>query len=54
MSASSGPRCPGQYQCEGTFPKLECVETSELCDGNPDCPDGDDENDCRKYLFIVS
>jgi hypothetical protein len=37
----------GQYMCENHV----CISSSLKCDGNKDCLEGSDENDCRKLGF---
>ena len=41
-----------EYHCRGG----RCISTSYVCDGARDCPDGDDEEDCRvlSSLFVVT
>ena len=36
--------CPHQYKCADDF----CVPTHFVCDGITDCPEGDDEEDCKQ------
>ena len=53
MVVSSGPKCPGKYQCLVDRGPHKCVKRSEICDGNADCPNGDDEDGCRKYYIYL-
>ena len=39
------------YQCEDG---ISCVLKEELCDGQTQCPDGDDEHDCPSKMSGVS
>ena len=38
--------CPSHFKC----PKTYCIPVRHLCDGETDCPDGDDEAKCKNYL----
>ena len=40
--------CIGQFSCGNNT----CVDLSKVCDQNKDCPNGKDENLCRKYKHI--
>ncbi len=35
--------CPSQFKC----PNAYCVSVHKVCDGQPDCPNGEDEVDCH-------
>lgn len=39
------PPCPGSFPCDNRT----CVNTSQVCDGVPDCPRGDDELVCGEF-----
>lgn len=36
-----------QYKCSSA--PYQCIAKVLKCDGNADCSDGEDEEDCRKY-----
>ena len=40
-----GFECPHMYKCTDNY----CIPTRMLCDGNPDCPDGEDEESCQDF-----
>lgn len=41
---------PSEYKCRAG----NCIDINRRCDRNPDCPDGDDEDDsCRKCFNIL-
>ena len=41
--------CPEDYtQCHGGY----CIPTRYVCDGQWHCPDGEDEHNCGKSIFI--
>ncbi len=35
--------CPSQFKC----PNAYCIPVHDVCDGHPDCPNGEDEADCH-------
>lgn len=39
------PPCPGSFPCDNRT----CVNTSQVCNGVPDCPRGDDELVCGEF-----
>ena len=43
--------CPGSYPCEEMIGVnvSKCINMEEVCDGDYDCPSGDDETHCSKY-----
>ena len=38
-----------EYQCNNAS---KCINKTKICDKNSDCPDGDDEVSCCKYLHL--
>ncbi len=36
--------CPSQFKCPSSY----CIPTHSVCDGNLDCPAGEDETDCSR------
>lgn len=39
------PPCPGSFSCDNRT----CVNMSQVCNGVPDCPRGDDELVCGEF-----
>lgn len=39
------PPCPGSFPCDNRT----CVNTSQVCNGVPDCPRGEDELVCGEF-----
>ncbi len=37
--------CPSHFKCPRTY----CIPIRHVCDGEADCPDGDDEGNCTNY-----
>ncbi|XP_069815842.1 SCO-spondin-like [Dendropsophus ebraccatus] len=44
------PPCPGHFICANRM----CVNISLVCDGSPDCPQGEDERTCEKSLVTAA
>ena len=47
--------CPGSYQCGrvgGQYIR-QCIFWDNLCDGNPECPGDDDEQQCGELLVYL-
>ena len=40
-----------EYKCKDV---LKCIDNTKTCDKNPDCPAGDDEVSCCKYLCLIA
>ena len=40
-----------EYKCKDV---LKCISNKKICDNNRDCPGGDDEVSCCKYLHLYS
>ena len=38
--------CPTMFKCKASY----CIATFMVCDGTPDCPGGEDEQDCNSIL----
>ena len=36
-----------EFQCKND----DCINVEWLCDGEPDCVDGEDEEQCREYIL---
>ena len=43
--------CPEFYHCKDS---VECIQWSLVCDGNPDCPNEDDETDLECGMKIIA
>jgi len=52
LSTADECKCrDGEHRCIGSD---KCVEARQFCDGQNDCPNNDDEVDCRKYNKLFS
>ena len=53
LTCESRRRCVGMYLCHNRF--LTCTNLHNVCDGNKECPEGDDEYHCEiKNTFCPS
>lgn len=42
---------PCKFDLDKGIPNLKCIRRSQLCDGDSDCPHGDDEIGCQASLI---
>lgn len=46
LGSTQIPSCPGSFPCDNRT----CVNMLKVCNGNPDCPRGEDELLCGEFL----
>ena len=42
--------CPGGFLCDDG----DCISTTDQCDGNNDCADGSDEDNCFSSMYVYT